>query len=155
MIPQAYQKFWNEWNLPPTPLHYTPKAGEYIRHEETGIVKPIQDRPLTLQYPEEFDGMLLGGEAILKGFIQKKRQHRRPHFWMPSLVKLVVHSEIMNKHIQAVGTDRVIRLINHYQGFDEYILQVWTSLLPKICMTLIEFNVIVLRLFGFYVDGSK
>lgn len=124
MIPKAYQKFWNEWNQPPTPIHYIPKAGQYIRNEK-GVVRPVQDVPLPLKYPPEFDGMLLGGEAVIQGFRKKHRKRRFPHFWMPTFTKMPVYSEIMNKHIEVIGTDRVVRLINHYQGFDQYILQVW------------------------------
>lgn len=80
--------------------------------------------PLLLRHPEEFESMLLGGEAILKGFRKKYRKRRFPHFWIPNLKNIAVYSEILNKHIEAIGTDRVIRLVNHYHGFDSYLMEV-------------------------------
>lgn len=123
LLPKAYQKFWYEWNEPPAPVHYVPKAGKYVRNEK-GVTKPVQNVPLKLSYPPEFDRCLMGGEAILQGFTKKPKKRRFPHYWIPSLKNLAVYSEILNKHIEIIGTDRAIRLINHYQGFDQYLMQV-------------------------------
>lgn len=116
----------------PQPVHFIPKAGKYVRNEETGIVKPVQNVPLPLAYPKEFDKILLGGEAIVKGFRKRRPQVRRfPHFWVPTLKRMAMYSEILNQHMNIVATDRVVQLCYHYKGFDEYILQVNLDLMKK------------------------
>lgn len=126
-IPKAYQKFYYEWKEEPTPVHFTPKAGRYERNQYTGTVKPVQNVPLPLRYPYEFEKCLLGGEAVIKGYYKSKPTVRKfPHFWIPTLKRTVVYSEILNQHMEVLATDRVIQLIHHYKGFDEYIMQVRT-----------------------------
>lgn len=124
-LPKAYQKFYWESQEEPTPIHFIPKAGRYVRDERTGLTKPVQNVPIPMQYPEEFDECLLGGEGIIKGFYKTKRQVKKfPHFWIPTLKRTAVYSEILNQHMDVLATDRVIQLIHHYKGFDEYIMQV-------------------------------
>lgn len=124
-LPQAYQKFYWELQEEPTPVHYTPKAGQYERDEKTGITKPVQNVPIPLKYPAEFENCLLGGEAIIKGFYKSKPQVKKfPHFWVPTLKRTAVYSEILNQHMEVLATDRVIQLVHHYKGFDEYIMEV-------------------------------
>lgn len=125
LLPQAYRKFYYEWKEPKTPVHYNPRGGRYVRNKETGIVSPVQNIPLPLRYPNEFDECLLGGEALVQGYYKSKpRVKKFPHFWIPTLTKTVVYSEILNKHMEVLATNRLIQLINHYKGFDEYIMQV-------------------------------
>lgn len=124
-LPKAYQKFYWEWQEEPTPVHYIPKAGKYVRNEETGITTPVQNVPLPLKYPKEFDKCLLGGEAVIKGYYKSRPTVRRfPNFWVPTIKRTTVYSEILNQHMDVLATDRVQQLIHHYKGFDEYIMQV-------------------------------
>lgn len=124
-LPEAYRKFYYEWNETPMPVHYIPRAGRYHRDELTGLVTPVQNVPLKLKYPAEFDKCLLGGEAVIKGFYKSKPRVRKfPHFWIPTIRRMVIYSEILNKHMEVLATDRVLQLIHHYKGFDEYIMQV-------------------------------
>lgn len=85
---------------------------------------PVQNHPIPLKYPKEFNNCLLGGEAIIKGFEKRTRARRNPHFWIPKLKKTAVYSQILNKYFAVMATERVLHLIHHYQGFDDYILQV-------------------------------
>lgn len=106
-------------------MHFIPKAGRYQRNPETGITTPVQNVPIPLRYAAEFDKCLMGGEAIIKGCYKSKPTVRKfPHFWIPTLKRTAVYSEILNKHMEVLATDRVIQLIHHYKGFDEYIMQV-------------------------------
>lgn len=124
-LPEAYRKFYFEWTDTPTPVHYIPKAGKYQRNPETGITQPVQNIPLPTMFPKEFDNCLLGGEMIVKGYYKSGPQIRKfPHFWVPTLKRTAVYSEILNKHMEVLATDRVIQLIHHYKGLDEYIMQV-------------------------------
>ena len=52
------------------------------------------------------------------------RKRRVPHWWAPTLIRTVVYSEILDKHMSLVVTDRALRLIDALAGFDNYLLQV-------------------------------
>lgn len=123
LLPKEYRKFYDEWKSEPTPVHYQPRPGKYER-KENGMVLPIQNVPIPVKFPKEFHEGLWGGEGIVKGFRKKPEKRRFPHFWMPSLKKSAVYSTVLNKHMEVVATDRLIQLILHYQGFDEYLLNV-------------------------------
>lgn len=125
LLPEAYHKFYDEWKETPEPVHYVPRAGRYTRNEATGIVTPVQNVPIPLKYPLEFENCLLGGEAVVKGHYKTRPRIRRfPHFWIPNIKRTIVYSEILNNHMEVLATERAIQLINHYKGFDEYIMQV-------------------------------
>lgn len=86
---------------------------------------PVQNVPLPLLYPKEFHEGIWGGEAIIQGFTKKHKFARRyPHFWFPTLKKSVVYSEVLDKYISVVVTNRTIDLINDHYGFDHYLLKV-------------------------------
>lgn len=123
-LPAAYKKFWREWkSQQPAAVHYVPKEGRFERNEVTGEVLPIQNVPLPLKkVPEENDG-IWGGEAIIKGFQKRDPYKRRvPHFWVPTLKRSVVRSEILNEFFSMTVTERTIRLILENHGFDHYLL---------------------------------
>lgn len=69
-----------------------------------------------------------GGEGIVQGF-QKKIWHQRgvPHFWVPTLKRSVVYSEVLDKYMSVIVTERAIELINTNYGFDHYLLKVCFS----------------------------
>lgn len=106
-------------------MHYIPKAGRYTRDEATGIVTPVQNVPLPVKYPAEFEKCLMGGEALIKGYYKSKPRIRKfPHFWIPIIKRMVIYSEILNQHMEVLATERVLQLTHHYKGFDEYVMQV-------------------------------
>ncbi|CAK9801007.1 39S ribosomal protein L28, mitochondrial [Anthophora plagiata] len=124
-LPQEYKKFWREWKLQePTAVHYIKQEGKYVRNEETEEVWPVQNIPIPLLYPKEFHQGIWGGEAIIQGFKKKNKYARRaPHFWFPSLKKSVVYSEVLDKYMSVIITNRTIDLINEHYGFDHYLLK--------------------------------
>lgn len=124
MLPPEYFKFREECRLPKTPVHYVPKPGKYERNELTGEVRPVQNVPFPLRFPRESHQGIWGGEGVIKGFTQKPMRRRCPHFWMPQLKKTVVRSEILDKFMSLVVTQRTIDLIHQHLGFDNYILEV-------------------------------
>lgn len=123
-LPEAYKKFWNEWKIQkPVAVHYIPKEGRFERDEKTGEVRVVQNVPIPLKkVPEENDG-IWGGEAIIKGFQKRNLYKRRvPHFWVPTLKRSAVRSDIMNEFFSMTVTDRTIKLIFENHGFDHYLL---------------------------------
>lgn len=125
LLPQAYKKFFKEWKLTePTAVHYVPESGRWKRNEVTGEVLPIQNVPLPVFYPKESNDHLWGGEGVVQGFqLRDKRKRRVPHFWVPILKRSVVYSEVLDKYISVVVTDRAVSLIHANYGFDHYLLK--------------------------------
>ncbi|XP_044256011.1 39S ribosomal protein L28, mitochondrial [Tribolium madens] len=125
LLPEAYKKFYKEWKLTePTAVHYIPEEGKFKRDEVTGEVRPVQNYPIPVIYPKESNEQMWGGEGIVQGFqIRDWRRRRVPHFWMPHLKRSVVYSEVLDKYISVVVTDRTISLINANYGFDHYLLK--------------------------------
>ncbi|XP_017775615.1 PREDICTED: 39S ribosomal protein L28, mitochondrial [Nicrophorus vespilloides] len=125
MLPEGYKKFYNEWKYSePAAVNYVPENQKWIRNEVTNEVLPVQDVPLPLKYPKEYDEQLWGGEAVVQGFQKRDMFLRRnPHFWVPPLQRSVVYSEVLNKHISVIVTRRAIQLINANYGFDHYLLK--------------------------------
>lgn len=80
-----------------------------------------------MQLPKEVDEGLWGGEGVIKGF-RKKDGPRLPRWWTPRLTKVVVYSEILDKYMNVVVTERTVCLIDEAFGFDNYILKVIMAL---------------------------
>lgn len=124
-LPDAYKKFWREWRSTlATAVHYIPKEGKFERNEITGLVTPVQNVRIPLKaVPEENEG-IWGGEAIIKGFQKRTPTKRRvPHYWVPTLKRSAVRSEVLNEYFSMTVTDRTIRLIMENHGFDHYLLK--------------------------------
>lgn len=85
----------------------------------------IQNIPIPLLHSKEMHEGLWGGESIIQGFKKKGKFKRKvPHFWIPSLRKSIVYSEVLNTYMRVVMTFRLIRLIHENYGFDHYLLKV-------------------------------
>ncbi|KAJ8969984.1 hypothetical protein NQ317_007031 [Molorchus minor] len=94
------------------------------KDEVTGEVLPIQNVPIPVFYPKEHDQHIWGGEGVVQGFqVRAKYRRRVPHFWVPILKRSVVYSEILDKYMSVIVTDRTINLINSNYGFDHYLLK--------------------------------
>jgi large subunit ribosomal protein L28 len=100
-----------------------PKEGKFERNEKTGEVYPVQNVPVPLKYVEEEDQGIWGGEAVVQGFKKREMAHRNPHFWIPTLKRSVVRSEVLNEFFSVTVTDRTIKLIHDHHGFDHYLLK--------------------------------
>ncbi|KAG5322587.1 RM28 protein, partial [Pseudoatta argentina] len=84
----------------------------------------VQNIPIPVVYPKEINDGIWGGEAIVKGFKKKGIFKRRvPHFWIPSLFKSVIYSEVLDTYMRIVITQRALRLIHENYGFDHYLLK--------------------------------
>lgn len=124
-LPEEYKKFWKEWKLQqPTAVHYVEQEGKYTRNEKTGEVIPVQNVPIPLKFPNEFNQFILGGESLIQGFQQREKYTRRyPKFWFPALKKSVVYSEVLDSYMRVIVTSRTISLIHEHYGFDHYLLK--------------------------------
>lgn len=124
-LPEEYKKFWREWKIQePAAVHYIKQEGKYTRNEKTGEVTPVQNIPIPLKFPKEFDQFILGGEGLIQGFQQRDKYLRRyPKFWYPLLKRSVIYSEVLDTYMKVVITYRTISLIHEHYGFDHYLLK--------------------------------
>lgn len=124
-MPAAYRKFYAEWKLTtPTAVHYIPRDGQFERDDVTGIVRPVQNIPLPVIYPPEHNEGIWGGEGVIKGFQKRSQTKRRvPHYWVPVLRRTVVHSQVLDRYMSIVVTDRTMNLVHESRGFDHYLLK--------------------------------
>lgn len=78
-----------------------------------------------MMHPKEADMHIWGGEGIIQGF-QKRSKYNDPvpHFWFPTLKRSVVYSEVLDKYISVIVTQRAINLIMSNYGLDHYLLKV-------------------------------
>lgn len=85
----------------------------------------MQNVPIPLLFPNECHQALWGGEGVVQGFQKRHPRRRRvPHYWFPTLHRTVIYSEILNKHMTTVVTQRALNLIHENYGLDHYILKV-------------------------------
>uniref|UniRef100_A0A1B6LRH6 Large ribosomal subunit protein bL28m n=1 Tax=Graphocephala atropunctata TaxID=36148 RepID=A0A1B6LRH6_9HEMI len=126
-LPEAYRKFYDKWQATPTtPVHYTPEPGKWKRNPLTGEVWPVQNVPIPLKYPKEVHTGIWGGEAVILGYKKSREKYIRQkstRWFLPTLHRSAVHSEILDKRLSMIVTKRTINLIMDHQGFDNYILE--------------------------------
>lgn len=68
---------------------------------------------------------LWGGEGVVQGLVKKaKYRSPVPRFWIPNFFKTVVYSEILDKYLSVVATERALALIDEHAGLDSYLLKV-------------------------------
>ena len=130
-LPRHYVAFYKEWAKGPQAyIHEQEVKKGRFEKDEFGNVQRIQNPRIPILYPEEFHKGLWGGEGVVKGGEQypfKKHVHRfmpaKEMYWTPSLHLGVVYSEILDKHIEVVMTERAQRLIDEAFGLDAYLLK--------------------------------
>lgn len=108
-------------------LHSSSSFTFIIEHDDDFPLcrMPVQNIPLPLKYPKEFHQGIWGGEAVLMAFYKKSHYKRRfRKFWVPQLKKTVLYSEILNKYMRTIVTDRTLEMVHKHYGFDHYLLSV-------------------------------
>ncbi|CAG0913696.1 unnamed protein product [Notodromas monacha] len=124
-LPECYKEFYEEWQYGVrTPVHWIPKEQEYARDNETGEIKRFENHEIPAIYPPESHSALWGGEGVLYGFEKRKHYHAKvPMFWTPFLKRSVIYSEILDKYLSTVVTERVLHNIDAHKGLDFYLLK--------------------------------
>lgn len=124
-LPAAYQTFYQEWKVEqPKPVHYKPQPGKWKKNAKTGEVQPVENVPIPLRFPREAHEGLWGGEAVIKGYQHRGRNASLiPHWWVPSLQRTVLYSEVLDRWLDVVVTQRAVQLVHDHHGLDMYLLQ--------------------------------
>ena len=88
----------------------------------------MQNVPIPLRFPREAHEGLWGGEAVIKGYQHRGRNASLiPHWWVPSLHRTVLYSEVLDRHLDLVVTQRAEQLVHEHHGLDMYLLKVRQS----------------------------
>lgn len=129
-LPEAYRKFYEEWIAPQSPVHYINDPDKWKRNSLTGEVTPVQNVPIPVRLPKEAHTGIWGGEGVILGFIQptsKRNLYIKPDitskWWVPTLFRSVVYTEILDKRLSVIVTKRTINLVMDHKGFDNYLLE--------------------------------
>jgi len=127
-MPQHYKDYHNLWRTGPQEhIHSRPTQARFEK-DEWGEIYPVQNPRIYVIYPDKFHQGLWGGEGVIKGLLKREDGNHRnfkpppAKYWWPTLFELVLHSEILDKNIEMIGTKRGVRLVDEAGGFDSYLL---------------------------------
>lgn len=129
-LPDHYYHHRMNLKKPSTRVHDSPPETDLLDLKYEDKIKrvvSVPDMPIEVQYPKEADLGLWGGEGIVKGYIKPRKYFQagwpRPKYWFPNLKKVVLYSEILDKHFSIICTARTLSLIDQHCGLDSYILR--------------------------------
>lgn len=129
-LPRHYMAFYQQWEKgPEEPIHERPTKARFEKNE-FGQVVHVQNPKVPVLYPEEFHTGLWGGEGVVKGGLEPPPTKHQPNYapaketyWWPKLHLGVVYSEILDKYMEIIMTNRAQRLIDEAYGLDNYLLE--------------------------------
>lgn len=118
----------------------------------------VNDPPINVVYPPEADHGIWGGEGIVKGFVKKRNFYGNYYstWWYPTFYQSIHYSEILDKHMRVVVTERTNRLVDKMEGFDNYLLKTPVEdLKSRLALRLRRKLLISLALEDYYPDDEK
>lgn len=125
-LPLHFKKqYCDRFMTQPIPVHHRPDPRKFTM-DKFGVKIPVVNRPIPVVYPREADDGLWGGEGIVEGLKQDPKHKWKPlvpKIWKPRLMRTVLYSEILDKHLELTVTPRTLDLIDEAYGFDFYILK--------------------------------
>ena len=138
-LPRHYVAFYKQWEKQPQAFIHEKSPSAKFEKDEFGNVQRVQIPRIPVLYPEEFHQGLWGGEGVIKGGeepemkkhagqmrnkkFQPQYKPAKERYWLPKLHFGVVYSEILDKHMEIVMTERAQRLIDEAFGLDNYLLK--------------------------------
>jgi len=132
-LPEHYKRrYWATMVISEKmPVHWKTGDQRYVWDDHRNVWIEQEEYPIEPIYPPEADKGLWGGEGVVKGyyesppFLKKKILPRLwiPKFWYPELSSHVFFSEILNRYMRIIVTQRTLNLIDAAGGFDFYILK--------------------------------
>lgn len=164
-LPEFYKKrYWEELLKDKKPIHYIPPKERYAWDSHRKVMIENENVPIEPIYPPEADLGIWGGEGILKGYIMsrpftKKKilpRHWVPHLWFPALKKVILYSEILDKHMKITVTEGALRQIDDAFGLDYYLLKSNDiDLCSKLALKLKRELMITLAREDYYEDNEE
>ncbi|VDN06920.1 unnamed protein product [Thelazia callipaeda] len=131
-LPRHYkEKYWEYVLSEATPVHYRKPTSRYEWDSKRRIMVEVEEYPIIGFRPPEADRGLWGGETLVKGYIESRPYTKKkvlprqwvPHFFFPYLKNAIVYSEVLDKYMKIIVTERTCRLIDHHFGLDLYLLE--------------------------------
>ncbi|PAV71053.1 hypothetical protein WR25_19956 [Diploscapter pachys] len=165
-LPEHYKmRYWKNHVLADrSPIHYRPPTTRYVWDPTRNVQIEVENYPIVgLHTPEQDEG-LWGGERVVKGWRESKPytkkkvlpRHWLPILWFPKLKFHIVYSEILDKYMKIIVTERALRLIDSYCGLDFYILRCpEIDLDSKFALILKREMLLALARGDFYLDNEE
>ncbi|KAI1301416.1 39S ribosomal protein L28, mitochondrial [Halotydeus destructor] len=128
-LPENYYRHRKELELPAERVHDVEEKGQlldfHVADPKTLRIERKPDEPVNVVRPVEADHGIWAGEGVVKGFLKHRDVYGTysAKFWFPNLVKTVIYSEILDKYLTFVMTNRALDKFDEAYGFDSYILQ--------------------------------
>lgn len=123
-----------------------------------GYSERVNDPPIDVVYPKEADEGIWGGEGVVKGFVKERNFNGLYYskWWWPKLFLSVHYSEILDKYMKVVVTERTNVLVDKCQGFDNYLLRTPVEdLKSRLALRLRRKMLISLAREDYYPDDPK
>ncbi|OWA52689.1 putative 39S ribosomal protein L28, mitochondrial [Hypsibius exemplaris] len=121
------RRFMERRHQEPVPVHYKPVEVPYEYDPEIGEIVRIEDTvPILPMFPPESHYGLWGGEGMVKGFIKRldaPYMKKTAKWWYPKLSQVTLYSEVLDKYLLTIVTQRTLELIEEAKGFDFYLLK--------------------------------
>ncbi|XP_077550385.1 mitochondrial ribosomal protein L28 [Haemaphysalis longicornis] len=121
-FPAHYRRFLEDMKRKPAAVHYKPPPDKYVRNPVTNEIWRTEERAIPVLYPRECQEGIWGGEGIIMGYMRRPYVRYVKYFY-PSLKRVILYSEILDKYMRVTVTERTLILINEHCGFDLYILK--------------------------------
>ncbi|VDD90007.1 unnamed protein product [Enterobius vermicularis] len=132
-LPRHYQdRYWKNYVLAEArPVHYRPPATRYSWDPKRLVMIENEVYPIIGIHPPEADRGLWGGETVVKGYRESKPYVKKkilprlwiPHFWFPDLKYAILYSEVLDRYMKIIVTERACRQIDACFGLDFYLLE--------------------------------
>ncbi|KAF2362995.1 L28p-like [Trinorchestia longiramus] len=124
-LPEHYKRFYWQWKHgKKEAVHYDPATEIFKLSPCQERVTLVEQKEIQVVYPENCDDGLWGGEGVIKGFYHIGRyKGENAKYWWPTLQRSVVYSEILDKYMELVVTERALNLIDKHYGLDSYLLK--------------------------------
>jgi len=124
-LPDHYKKFYWEWKHGPKSIvHSIPVKGNFRMSEDGKRVEEIKQENIKVVYPDNVNDGLWGGEGVVKGYRELGRfKGEKADYWFPDLYSSVLYSEVLDKHMNVVVTQRLLNLVDDHKGLDNYLLK--------------------------------
>lgn len=124
-LPDHYKKFFWQWKFAPkAPVHHIPEKGNFRMSHDGLRVEEIKDENIQVVFPENCNDGLWGGEGVVKGYRELARyKGQLARYWFPDLYGSTLYSEVLDKHMQVVVTQRLLNQVDDHHGLDNYLLK--------------------------------
>lgn len=85
----------------------------------------VNDPLIDVVYPKQADEGIWAGEGVVKGFVKERNFGGlyKSTWWHPNFYSSIHYSEILDKYMTVIVTEKTNVLVDKHEGFDNYLLK--------------------------------